>query len=84
MNKAAKGYHIRRLNMTNKQEVQFSLEWESMNEHGDALDQILSKGAESCAGELKERDRRIAATVIQWLGSAVGESFINNARERKV
>ena len=34
-------------------------------------------------GEVTERDKVVAATVIQWLGSPVGQFFIGNVLEKQ-
>lgn len=49
----------------------------------DALDQLLDSGFSSIhdVKPATDDDRRIAATIIQWLGSPVGSNFIETARE---
>jgi hypothetical protein len=40
------------------------------------LDYLLAKDSNHPNGEVTKRDREVAATVIQWLGSPVGQSFL--------
>ena len=69
-------------------EKMFAEEWERVNTdhtgeldgHG-VLDYILSENPTNPRGEVTERDRVVAATVIQWLGSPVGSVFVKKALE---
>lgn len=62
-------------------ERRFAEEWERRNSgdvrHG-ILDYILAEEPNHPRGEVSDRDRQVAATVIQWLGSNVGSGFIDD------
>jgi hypothetical protein len=67
----------------NPLELSFAQAWEKMNtnvsgrEDGrGVLDYLLAEDPNDPRGEVTERDREVAATVIQWLGSPVGQGFI--------
>lgn len=63
----------------NPLEKKFAEAWEVQNSGGyqkGTLDYLLAKDPNRPNGEVTERDRVIAATVIQWLGSPVGQSFV--------
>ena len=69
----------------NPLEEQFALAWEekNLNLHGQedgrgTLDYLLADDPNQPCGEVTERDRIVAATVIQWLGSPVGQGFIDD------
>ncbi len=40
------------------------------------LDWLLAKDPNHPKGEVSQRDATVAATMIQWLGSPVGQSFL--------
>jgi hypothetical protein len=68
-------------------EKAFAEEWErlhstctSINDRG-ILDYILAKDINHPNGEVSERDREVAATVIQWLGSPVGQRFLKKVKD---
>lgn len=74
----------------NPLEKVFAEAWEKENTaNGGAaegrgyLDYLLAKDSNQPRGEVSERDREVAATVIQWLGSPVGQCFIKECQERK-
>lgn len=46
------------------------------------LDYLLAEDNNRPMGEATERDRMVAATVIQWLGSPVGEGFLEEVAAR--
>ena len=46
------------------------------------LDYLLAEDSNYPKGEVTERDRKVAATVIQWLGSPVGQSFLSKLSKR--
>jgi len=71
------GVHAFRLNpnQDNPREIAFDAQWRGEHKHHDLLSLLLEAKA-------TERDRTVAATVIQWLGSAVGLSFLREALER--
>lgn len=47
------------------------------------LDYMLAKNPNRPNGEVTDRDREVAATVIQWLGSPVGQCFIREVLEQE-
>lgn len=59
----------------NPKEFIFATEWEKMCDRGH-LEWLLGKG--KWAQDVTERDAQIAATVIQWLGSPVGQGFLRD------
>lgn len=75
-----KGLHTHRLSQ-NPLEKKFAKAWElhnNINQNGyNVLDYMLAEDNNRPQGEVKKRDRVVAATVIQWLGSPVGQNFLN-------
>ena len=74
-----KGLHQNRLNQ-NPLEKKFAKVWDEMNTKNpgyNTLDYMLAEDNNRPQGEVKKRDRVVAATVIQWLGSPVGQNFLN-------
>jgi hypothetical protein len=82
-----KGVYARRLEEGNPREVAFFEAWKRMHESQDFLGGLLGvpksantfggfTGYDFPLGETTERDRIIASTVIQWLGSNVGIAFL--------
>jgi hypothetical protein len=66
-----------------KELVRFIEEGQAMPERRpDALDYLLDSGQGSHPKLATDRDRQVACTVIQWLGSPVGKSFITEAIEK--
>lgn len=66
----------------NPLELRFAQEWEKTNnkpngQHG-TLDYLLAEDVNRPNGEVSGRDREVAATVIQWLGSPVGQTFLRD------
>ena len=66
----------------NPLEEKFAKKWEEMNtiNHSignNLLDYMLAEDNNRPQGEVKRRDRVVAATVVQWLGSPVGQNFLN-------
>jgi len=62
-------------------EESFAIEWEKENSSRDGrsvLDYLLAEYCNCPRGEVTDRDRQVAATAIQWLGSHVGQSFLEN------
>jgi hypothetical protein len=78
------GLHAYRLkpNMDNPREVAFAEQWQHEQDFGRVLSHLLGSG--DIGGEVtpSERDIEVAATVIQWLGSAVGQSFLEQVTKR--
>lgn len=72
-----KGIHQHRFR-DNQEERRFAEAWEKYNSDGSSfelIDYVLSQNnnrPEPCS----DRDREVAATVIQWLGSPVGQGFL--------
>ena len=59
----------------------FAEAWEEKNSSKyvrSILDYLLAEDNNRPMGEVTERDRMVAATVIQWLGSPVGEGFLQD------
>jgi len=72
----------------NLDEADFAVAWEELNTSFDGrldgrgvLDYLLAEKVNSPMGEVSDRDREVAATVIQWLGSSVGQSFLRKVLE---
>lgn len=65
------GIHEHRL-AENPIEARFAKRWREDSTKG-LLEQILQCGD---VASISERDETVAATVIQWLGSHVGQSFV--------
>jgi hypothetical protein len=68
-------------------EKMFADEWEKQNvslfgtlDGKGTLDYLLAKDCNSPGGEVSRRDREVAATVIQWLGSPIGQNFLSNVK----
>lgn len=92
------GLHHTRLSEDNPEELAFRLAWQCMNlgpaygssTANDLLAHLLDTkrvpprtiGFGFANTPITERDRVVAATVIQWLGSNVGRAFIDEARAR--
>ncbi|MBE3143813.1 MAG: hypothetical protein IMZ61_07815 [Planctomycetes bacterium] len=78
-----KGLHQYRFK-DNPLEEAFALAWDQINrsyvdnklDGRGTLDYLLAKNCNDPRGEVTPRDREVAATVIQWLGSPIGQSFI--------
>ncbi len=68
----------RRRCKNNPLEKRFAEEWEQINlkDSNGTLNYLLSETINYPLGRVSERDRMVAATVIQWLGSPVGQQFI--------
>lgn len=65
------GIHAHRLK-DNPLEARFAKQWREDCKRG-RLYQVLKCGD---VGDVTPRDEAVAATVIQWLGSHVGQSFL--------
>ena len=72
-----KGLHQYRFK-ENPLEKAFAKQWEKENVEGRILDYLLAKDLNYPKGEVTDRDREVAATVIQWLGSPCGQSFVED------
>jgi len=87
-----KGLNCHRLK-SNPDELAMAKAWVEFIEHGhampdrrpDAVDNLLGSGHAPLHVPLASaRDRQVAATVIQWLGSPVGRGFIMDALEGEI
>lgn len=56
----------------NPREVAFAAQWSLEQRQGNVLKHLLGR-------DYSDRDAAVAATVIQWLGSNVGMSFLEEA-----
>lgn len=72
-----KGLHQYRFN-NNPMEKKFAKAWEEDNERGRTLEYLMAKDPNRPNEEVTSRDREVAATVIQWLGSPVGQGFLRD------
>jgi hypothetical protein len=75
------GIHSQRLHPSagNPQEVIFAEHWERRNTGYEATLKWLLGENNRQAEAVTDRERAVAATVIQWLGSPVGFSFLEAA-----
>jgi hypothetical protein len=58
----------------NPLEKRFALAWQEANEHGNNLEYSMGDG--NRRAEVTKRDELVSSTVIQWLGSPVGQHFL--------
>ena len=76
-----KGLHHNRCK-GNPLEKRFAEKWDEMNsefKYGiGTLDYILALNNNRPSGEVSDRDRQVAASIIQWLGSPVGQNFLKD------
>jgi hypothetical protein len=72
------GLHSHRLHpkQGNPLEVRFAKAWALSNEQGRTLDHLLNTTSSGSPPEASTADAIVAATVVQWLGSQVGQSFL--------
>lgn len=65
---------------SNPKERLFAEAWQKQNRLGrfTMLEQLLSNDGGKTPAEVSERDEMIAATIIQWLGSPVGQCFLRD------
>ncbi len=66
----------------NPEEKAFAQAWEKLNEEGH-LALLLDVGGQGRAPEVKQRDATVAATTIQWLGSPVGQYWLEELGYKK-
>ena len=73
------GTNQHRLNQNMLEKV-FADEWREMNSREGrgygTLEYIMAEKPNYPNGEVTQRDAIVAASVVQWLGSPVGQSFI--------
>jgi hypothetical protein len=79
MDNRLKGFHTHRFR-DNPEEQRFAEAWSKLNAVGRNVDYLLdaSRADQRFTPEASEREARIAATVIQWLGSPVGQGFLRD------
>lgn len=73
------GLHTYRLR-DNPLEQKFAKAWAADNKRSagcDLLDYLLAVDPNYPKGEVSQRDATVAATIIQWLGTPVGQSFLH-------
>lgn len=76
-----KGLHEHRF-PSNPEEQRFAEAWTKCDGSGKQLDVRRFQGG--CPPQVEDRDRVVAATVIQWLGYPVGQAFLRDlGYERK-
>lgn len=75
-----KGLHTYRMapKQENPEEVRFAKAWDQHNERGQTLAYLLDPNNGVGMGPIDPADRDVvvAATVMQWLGSPVGQNFL--------
>lgn len=80
-----KGIHTHRFR-DNPEEKRFAGAWQKANDQGHILDYLLdpNNGVGGRPPETPARECVVAATVLQWLGSPVGQAFLRDlGYERK-
>jgi len=70
----------------NPLEKEFADEWRELNSgegrgHG-VLASLMARNPNKPEGEVTQRDAMVAATIIQWLGSPVGQGFVEKVLEK--
>lgn len=70
-----KGLHTHRF-AENPEELRFAEAWEKENKYGRCLEYLLSVHPNNFPRAVSDHEESIAATVVQWLGSPVGQSFL--------
>lgn len=68
-----KAYRLGDDGPSSAREKAFAEQWQQEQNH-DLLAYLL--GEPNHKGEVSERDAQVAATVIQWLGTHVGQAFL--------
>jgi len=68
----------------NPLEKRFAKKWQEQNKYGHTLEYLLTNEINKRDGNVSQRDRQVAATVIQWLGSPVGQSFLSEVLEIEI
>lgn len=92
--KKPRGIHHYRLNGYNPREVAFAKTWEEEHQRTDLLQQLMRRPPRAnevpdwhggvgppqvTVYDTSKRDIEIATTVIQWMGSNVGMSFLQKS-----
>ncbi len=60
-------------------EKTFAEHWQKQQDDGELLSVLLS--TDNHPVSYSERDAQVAATIIQWLGTPVGQNFLNAVKE---
>jgi hypothetical protein len=58
-----------------------AIAWQESQERSHTLEYLLSGGANRRV-DVSDRDHLVAATIIQWLGSPVGQAFLEDAKKK--
>ncbi len=87
LEKKHQGLGMHRLK-SNALEAQFALAWQGQSNPAgltgpDTIDYLLHTGDQTNPKRCSERDRIVANTVIQWLGSPVGQSFVRGVLDNE-
>ncbi len=79
MTKKLRGLHAYRFR-DNPEEKRFANAWETHNLRGHTLAHLLDERPVQGGRppDPTDRDRLVAATIIQWLGSPVGQAFLED------
>ena len=75
-----KGLHTHRFEQNPLERI-FAEEWEKENRDERTLKYLLKPPSNIYPVYVEDNDREIIATVIQWLGSPVGQAFLGNVQE---
>lgn len=65
----------------NPEERRFAEAWQRTNDQGRTLDHLLDPRKGEPFGSpprAEDREREVAATIVQWLGSPVGQGFLRD------
>jgi len=73
------GFHAKRLSRE-PLEKRFHDVWANENNRGHLLQYLLTPH-DGPSKPVTARDEKVAATIIQWLGSSVGQSFLEKVKE---
>jgi hypothetical protein len=73
MHTGLKAYRLGDDGPSSVREKAFAEQWQQEQNH-DLLAYLL--GEANLKAEVSERDAQVAATIIQWLGTSVGQSFL--------
>lgn len=74
-----KAYRLSDDGPSSDREKAFAEQWQQ-EQNQDLLAYLL--GESNHKGEVSERDAQVAATVIQWLGTSVGQAFVEKVHFR--
>lgn len=70
----------------NPMENRFAAKWQEENDRtiGNGLLEYLLGDGSKAARDVTDRDRLVAATVVQWLGSQVGQHFLKKVLRKEM